>query len=118
MVRSCDLSPSSARNTTPRLSSVAASMAGDLSTPVRQPRGHRTSVEGLTHRPNGSVRRPGLRQYVDTTIWGYSPSLTKSRLATLFGGRQPAREVRIPVLKGLNFLMRQAASPELRCRDG
>src|SRR6476620_8038260 len=112
MVRSCDLSPSSARNTTPRLRSVAASMAGDLSTPVRQPCDRQTSVEGLTHRPNGAVRRPGLRQYVDTTIWGYSPSLTKSRLAAIFSGRQPGKEVRVPVLKGLNFLMRQAASPE------
>jgi hypothetical protein len=35
-------------------------------------------VEGLAHR---LVRfaEPGLRQYVDTTIWGYSPSLMTRR---------------------------------------
>jgi hypothetical protein len=46
------------------------------------------SVEGLAHR--FAVRRPGLRQYVDTTIGGYSPSLTTPTIAPFRWARQRA----------------------------
>ena len=77
IVINCDLSPSSATKTTPRLMSVAVSMS-DLSTrrPAPQSRGHRTS--GRRSRPPlpRFAGRARVRQRVDTTIVGYSPSLT------------------------------------------
>ena len=48
-----------------------------------------TSVEGLAHRY--AVRLPGFRQYVDTTIGGYSPSLMPMTIAVFWRGRQRER---------------------------
>ncbi|ORC07501.1 hypothetical protein B4U45_13745 [Mycobacterium persicum] len=72
-----------------------------------------------------TVRRPGFRQYVDPTIRGYSPSLTNPRLAAGFRARQGDDRVRPVAFSDSlaetmvsNWLMRQAASPGLRCRGG
>src|SRR6478752_10481297 len=73
MVISCDLSPSSARNTTERLTSAAVSMRktfrhvadGSMLT-TRQ-----TSVEGLAHR--FAVRRPGCAPVCRHDDWGLLP---------------------------------------------
>src|SRR6478735_12638135 len=73
MVISCDLSPSSARNTTERLTSAAVSMRktfrhvadGSMLT-TRQ-----TSVEGLAHRV--AVRRPGCSPVCRHDDWGLLP---------------------------------------------
>src|SRR4051812_21630131 len=77
MVISCDLSPSSARNTTPRLTRAAVNMTKPFDASSERANysrriGH--SVEGLAHRFTRFAGR-ALRQYVDTTIGGYSPSL-------------------------------------------
>src|ERR1700751_5907815 len=114
----CDLSPSSATKTTPRLISAAVSMS-DLSTrcPAAQTRGNRHPVEGLAHRGGGSpAGRVG--QYVDTTIGGYSPSLSPPTIVTEGDDIQAAGEVRLPVSIASNLLMPQAAWQEWRYRDG
>ena len=83
MVISCDLSPSSATNTTARLTRVAVSIDDDLSTRRRRVEmltARQASVEGLAHRLLRFAGR-ALRQYVDTTIGGYSPSLTTPTIA-------------------------------------
>jgi hypothetical protein len=77
MVISCDLSPSSATNTTERLTSVAVGIGYDLSTRPRRanyscPVRLRSKVSPTALRFVGRA----VRQYVDTTIGGYSFSLT------------------------------------------
>jgi hypothetical protein len=64
-----DLSPSSARKTRPRLTSMAVSKDNDLSTRGRRPRGlgRRHLVEGLAHRPERFAGR-AVRQCVDSAI--------------------------------------------------
>src|SRR5262249_35991121 len=73
MVINCDLSPSSATNTTERLTSAAVSMKttfrhvadGSIA------RARQTSVEGLAHRV--AVRRPGCAPVCRHDDWGLLP---------------------------------------------
>src|SRR5271166_939 len=100
MVMSWDLSPSSARKTTPRLSSVAASMRATFrhvvgavwDDPV-----HRTSVEGLAHRSLEPVRQPGCAPVCRLDDSGLLPFANGPRLAGKSGVRQEDDEVRTPV---------------------
>src|SRR6476659_7645003 len=73
MVISCDLSPSSATNTTERLTSAAVSMRTPFDTsPTGQSLTTRqTSVEGLAHR--SAVRRPGCAPVCRLDDWGLLP---------------------------------------------
>ena len=81
---SWDLSPSSATNTTARLTRIKVNTgqtfrrSADRSIRVTG----QALAEGLAHHTlcRSVVRRPGLRQYVDSTIGGYSPSLTQPML--------------------------------------
>src|SRR6516165_359066 len=122
---SWDRSPSSPTKTTPRLSSVAASMGDDLSTRRRRPLGHRTPVEGLAHRPGAPVRRPGCAPVCRLDDSGLLPFANGPRLAGGFCQRQEGTQVRAPAfldsnaeLIRLNSLMLQAALPGSPCRDG
>ena len=71
------------------------------------------SVEGLAHRcqtlpPTDAVRVPGSRQYVDTTIGGYSPSLTSP---TLVADRRERPRVRASGLRGGHAVVRGREPP-------
>src|SRR5262249_14522870 len=111
--------------TTPRLSSVAVSMEATFRHVVGDHLVHRTSVEGLAHRPLGTVRRPGCAPVCRLDDSGLLPFANGPRLTGTCAGRQKDSEGRAavflastPELIRSNLLMRQAASPESRCRDG
>src|ERR1700743_621188 len=124
MVISWERSPSSARKTTPRLSRVAASIGGHLSTRRRRPN-RRTPVEGLAHRSVRTVRRPGYPPVCRRDDSGLLPFANDLRLTGKCRTRQERVKVRATVfvdsdgkLIGMNFVMPQAAWPELPCPDG
>src|SRR6185503_16401310 len=96
MVISCDLSPSSATNTTERLTSAAVSMGTTFRHVADGPIAHDPSDFGRRSRPPLCGSPAGLRQYVDSTIGGYSPSLTLSTITAISRGRHLARQVREP----------------------
>ncbi|EUA56782.1 hypothetical protein I553_8836 [Mycobacterium xenopi 4042] len=109
-------------------------VAGDLS-------GRRTPVEGLAHRPLGSVRQPGCSPVCRLGDSGLLPFDDDLRLAALTAVRQHRRQVREAVfvdsgvahfglaraisgsgvvfgVGALNSLTRQAASRGSQCPDG
>src|ERR1700682_2034227 len=127
MVINWDLSPSSATNTTPKADECGGEHSPTTFRRVadgRNANGRRTF--GRRSRPPlPRLAGRAVRQYVDTAIGGYSPSLTGQTITTTPPGRQSAAQFRAAVsrvsaaeLRALKTVMRQGAWPRSRCRDG
>src|ERR1700740_2714181 len=103
MVISWDRSPSSARKTTPRVSSVAASMETTFRRVVDDSAviEHRSKVSPTD--PFGPVRRPGYAPVCRLDDSGLLPFANVLRLAGHFGERQEGSEVRTPVIVDSRF---------------
>src|SRR5215208_4905828 len=134
MVISCDLSPSSATNTTERPTRAAVSMGTTFRHVADGPNACEPSDFGRRSRPPRCGSPAGLAHLVLLACalpvcrlddWGLLPFADVIDDSGLWGGPPPRRRVGGPEssvqgheLIGSKILMPQAASPRWRCRGG